>query len=218
MTTSPILLIEELTAEQSGLITEATQDGKDMFLSGIFMQASIKNRNGRLYPINELATAVKSAESRIKEQNGLLGELDHPQTLSINLDRVSHVITGLKLESNNVIGKAKLLNTPMGSIAKELIKSGWMPGVSSRGAGTVNESGGVSGFQFVTVDIVAQPSAPGALPNTVYESLQQYQSGNKVLGLAEAVVHDAAAQKFFAKEMRKFLGEMVAQNKMKVRR
>lgn len=214
----PILLIEELTAEQSGLITEATQDGKDMFLSGIFMQASIKNRNGRLYPINELSTAVKSAESRIKEQNGLLGELDHPQTLSINLDRVSHVITGLKLEGTNVMGKAKLLNTPMGSIAKELIKSGWMPGVSSRGAGTVNEAGGVSGFQFVTVDIVAQPSAPGALPNTVYESLQMYQNGGKVMDLAEAVVHDISAQKFFAKEMRKFFSEMVAQNKMKVRK
>lgn len=205
----PVLLIEELTPEECGLITEATSDGKDMYLSGIFMQASIKNRNGRLYPINELATAVKSAEQRIKEQNGLLGELDHPQTLTINLDRVSHVITGLKLEGNNVVGKAKLINTPMGNIAKELIRSGWLPGVSSRGAGTVNESGGVSGFQFVTVDIVAQPSAPGALPSTVYESLGMNKNGKQIMDLAESVRHDPAAQKYFSKEIRKFLAEMV---------
>lgn len=205
----PMLLIEELTPEECGLITEATSDGKDMYLSGIFMQASIKNRNGRLYPINELATAVKSAEQRIKEQNGLLGELDHPQTLTINLDRVSHVITGLKLEGNNVVGKAKLINTPMGNIAKELIRSGWLPGVSSRGAGTVNESGGVSGFQFVTVDIVAQPSAPGALPSTVYESLGMNKNGKQIMDLADSVRHDPAAQKYFSKEIRKFLSEMV---------
>lgn len=206
---TPILLIEELTPEECGLVTESSQDGKDMWLNGVFMQASIKNRNGRLYPISELAVAVKSAEQRIKEQNGLLGELDHPQTLSINLDRVSHVITGLKLEGNNVVGKAKLINTPMGNIAKELIKSGWLPGVSSRGAGSVNEGGGVSGFQFVTVDIVAQPSAPGALPSTVYESLGMAKNGKQVMNLAETLRHDSTAQKYFAKEIRKFLYEMV---------
>jgi hypothetical protein len=205
----PVLLIEELTPEECSLITEASSDGKDMWLSGIFMQASIKNRNGRLYPLNELATAVKSAEQRIKEQNGLLGELDHPQTLTINLDRVSHVITGLKLEGNNVVGKAKLINTPMGNIAKELIKSGWLPGVSSRGAGSVNEGGGVSGFQFVTVDIVAQPSAPGALPSTVYESLGMSKNGKQIMDLAESVRHDPYAQKYFSKEIRKFLAEML---------
>lgn len=209
----PVLLIEELTPEECSLITESSKDGKDMWLSGIFMQASIKNRNGRLYPLNELATAVKSAEQRIKEQNGLLGELDHPQTLTINLDRVSHVITGLKLEGNNVVGKAKLINTPMGNIAKELIKSGWLPGVSSRGAGSVNEGGGVSGFQFVTVDIVAQPSAPGALPSTVYESLGMSKNGKQIMDLAESVRHDPYAQKYFSKEIQKFMTEMFQRNK-----
>jgi hypothetical protein len=203
---TPMLLIEELTPQECGLISEASSDGKDMFLSGVFMQASIKNRNGRLYPINELTSAVKSADVRIREQNGLLGELDHPQSLTINLDRVSHVITGLKLEGNNVIGKAKLINTPCGGIAKELIKSGWLPGVSSRGAGTVNESGGVSGFQFVTVDIVAQPSAPGALPSTVYESLTDH---TKIMDLAESVRHDPAAQKYFSKEIQKYLARLI---------
>ncbi len=201
----PILLIEELSPEECNLLTETTEDGKNMFLSGIFMQASIKNRNGRLYPINELAAAVKTAEGHIRQQKGLLGELDHPQTLTINLDRVSHVITELRLEGNNVLGKAKLINTPMGNIAKEIIKSGFNPGVSSRGAGTVNESGGVSGFQFVTVDIVAQPSAQNAYPSTVYESLEQYKHGHNIMALAEAVRHDDAAQKYLQKEILKWL-------------
>jgi hypothetical protein len=200
-----ILLTEELLPDECGLITESSQDGKDMWLSGIFMQASIKNRNGRLYPINELAAAVKTAEQRIKEQKGLLGELDHPQTLTINLDRVSHVITELKMEGNNVQGKAKLVNTPMGNIAKELIRAGFQPGVSSRGAGTVNESGGVTGFQFVTVDIVAQPSAPNAYPNTVYEGLQAAKNGKQIMSLAESVRHDQAAQKYLQKEVMKWL-------------
>lgn len=200
-----ILLTEELLPDECGLITESSQDGKDMWLSGIFMQASIKNRNGRLYPINELAAAVKTAEQRIKEQKGLLGELDHPQTLTINLDRVSHVITELRMDGNNVHGKAKLVNTPMGNIAKELIRAGFQPGVSSRGAGTVNESGGVTGFQFVTVDIVAQPSAPNAYPNTVYEGLQAAKNGKQIMSLAESVRHDDAAQKYFKKEIMKWL-------------
>lgn len=205
MSNSPILLTEELLPIECGLITEASQDGKDMWLSGIFMQSAIKNRNGRIYPITELAAAVKTAEMRIKEQKGLLGELDHPQTLTINLDRVSHVITELKMEGNNVIGKAKLVNTPMGNIAKELIRAGFQPGVSSRGAGTVNEAGGVTGFQFVTVDIVAQPSAQNAYPNAVYESLQAARNSKQIMSLAESVRHDETAQKYFKKEIMKWL-------------
>lgn len=213
MSESPILLVEELLPDECKLITESAPDGKNMWLSGIFMQASIKNRNGRLYPINELATAVKSAAARIKEQNGLLGELDHPQTLTINLDRVSHVITEMRMEGNNAIGRAKLINTPMGNIAKELVTAGFIPGVSSRGAGTVNESGGVSGFQFVTVDIVAQPSAPNAYPKTIYESLEQAKNGKHILSLAESVRHDAAAQKYFKKEILKWLASGAFTNK-----
>ena len=132
----------------------------------------------------------------------MLGELDHPQSLQLNLDRVSHVITEMRMEGTNAIGRMRLLDTPMGQIAKELVKSGVSLGVSSRGAGNVNESVGVSGFQFVTVDIVAQPSAPGAVPGVVYESLQHGQ-GAKVLTLAEQLREDPAAQKYFQKEIMK---------------
>jgi F420-0:gamma-glutamyl ligase len=109
------------------------------------------------------------------------------------------------MEGNNAIGKAKLLETPMGNIAKELVKSGVRIGVSSRGAGSVNESGGVSGYNFVTVDLVAVPSAPDAMPNTVYESLEHSITGRKVLTLAEQVQQDPKAQAYFKKEFMKFL-------------
>lgn len=201
------LLIEELMPSQAGLITESSSDGKNTWLSGVFMQSTIKNRNGRVYPINEISEAVKIATQRIKETNGIFGELDHPQTLNINLDRVSHVITEFHMNGNDVIGKARLLDTPMGLIGKELIKSGVLVGVSSRGAGNVNESGEVSGFQFVTVDIVCTPSAPGALPSVMYESIWQNQKGQKVLTLAEQVQQDPAAQKYFKKAFMKFLNE-----------
>lgn len=195
------ILIEELSASTAGLVTEANTANGDTFLSGIFMQADIKNRNGRVYPITEIQAAVNSAKHRIQETNGIFGELDHPQSLNINLDRISHVITELDINGSNAIGKAKLLNTPMGNIAKELVASGVSLGVSSRGAGAVNESGGVTGFNFVTVDIVANPSAPGAYPSTIIESLDMVKNGHNILNLAEAVRSDPVAQKYFKKEI-----------------
>lgn len=201
------LLVEELLPNEANIITESTQDGKNTYLSGIFMQADIKNRNGRVYPSTEISEAVKIAQSTIKDRNGIMGELDHPQTLTINLDRVSHVITEMYMDGSNAIGKAKLLNTPMGNIARELVAAGVGLGVSSRGAGQVNESGGVTGFQFVTVDIVAQPSAPNAYPQTIQESLDLARNGHNMVNLAEAVRHDEAAQKYLKKEILKWLSE-----------
>jgi len=199
------LLFEELSPSQAGLITEASTDGKHTWLNGVFMQGGIKNRNGRLYPINEIASAVQSAQQKIKESNGIFGELDHPQTLSINLDRISHVITEIRVEGQNAIGKAKLLSTPMGNIARELANSGVALGVSSRGAGQVNEDGGVTDFNFVTVDIVAQPSAPNAYPTTVIESLDIAKNGHNIVSLAEDMKNDPAAQKYFKREIEKWL-------------
>lgn len=199
------LLIEELQPNECNLIQESSTDGKNMWLSGIFMQANIKNRNGRNYPLHEISEAVSVSQQRIKEHNGILGELDHPQTLSINLDRVSHIITELWMQGENAYGKAKLLDTPMGRIAQELVKSGVRIGVSSRGAGNVNESGGVTGFQFVTVDIVAQPSAPSAYPGSMYESIVHASNGKQILSLADTVRSDPSAQKYLKEEILKFL-------------
>lgn len=202
---TPILLVEELQPTECGIIQESSSDGKTMWLNGICMQSSIKNRNGRNYPLAEINAAVNNAKQRIVESGGIFGELDHPQTLTINSDRISHVITEMWMHGNDAYGKAKLLNTPMGLIAQELLKSGVKIGVSSRGAGNVNESGDVNGFQFITYDIVITPSAPNAYPGLVYESLERARNGKQILTLAEQVRQDPEAQKYFKQEIMKFL-------------
>lgn len=202
---TPILLIEELAPTECNIIQESSSDSKSMWLNGICMQSSIKNRNGRNYPLTEIAAAVDAAKQRIKECNGIFGELDHPQALTINSDRISHVITEMWMNGSDAYGKAKLLNTPMGLIAQELLRSGVKIGVSSRGAGNVNESGDVQGFQFITYDIVITPSAPNAYPGMVYESLDRARNGKQILTLAEQVQQDPDAQKYFKREILKFL-------------
>lgn len=202
-------LIEQLTPGESNMIVESSQDAnKDLWLSGVFMQAELKNRNGRTYPLHEISKAVDLASKQINESGGIFGELDHPQTLTINMDRISHVITEMKMVGNNAVGKAKIIqNTPMGAIAKALIESGAKVGVSSRGAGQVNESV-VSDFAFVTVDLVAQPSAPGAVPDSIYESLEMNRHGREALSLSEQIQQDAVAQEYLKNEIFRFLCDM----------
>ena len=175
--------------------------GGQLYLNGIMMQAALKNGNGRVYPLEEISKAVSEADKRIKEGHYILGELNHPDVLSINLANVSHAITEVRMDGNNAVGKMKLLNTPSGNIAKGLIEGGVRLGVSSRGTGNVNEAGSVSDFSFVTVDIVSQPSAPDAYPDAITEAM----NSKKVMTLAEAMVHDPKAQEFFKKEMVSFL-------------
>ena len=189
-------LLQETLAPSAAAICEMRK-GSDLYLKGIMMQAELKNGNGRVYPLAEISRAVDMAQKRIKEGFTIMGELNHPDTLSINLDRVSHIITEVSMDGNNAVGKMKLLNTPCGNIAKALIEGGARIGVSSRGTGNVNESGAVSDFAFTTVDIVSTPSAPNAYPDAVMEAL----GSKKVMSLAEAVVHDKKAQAYFKKEI-----------------
>lgn len=201
------LLIESMSASEGNIITESSGTS-DVYLHGIFMQAEQRNKNGRTYQLSEMASAVKNMNEHIQEYGGLLGELDHPaDRLTLAMDRVSHTITELYMDGNNVVGKAMLLNTPMGLIAKEIGRSGTRYGVSSRGAGQVNESGMVTGFRLVTIDIVATPSAHGAMPKTVHEALEDSTKGGVIMSLAEAVRSDPKAQKYFKEEMRKFINE-----------
>lgn len=199
-------LIERLSPNEACMVVEALTQAKSVWLKGIFMQADIRNRNGRIYPLTEMISAVNQINQQINENNGIFGELDHPETLNINLKNISHVITEMKMDGSNVIGKARLLDTPMGDIGKELIKSGVRTGVSSRGAGNVDSDGIVEGFTLITVDIVATPSAMGATPTSVYESLQT-KIGMKVRTLAEQMQDDTTAQKYFKKEFAKWLAE-----------
>lgn len=193
------ILTEQLNPV-AAMLTEMRK-GTDLYLSGIMMQAELVNGNGRKYPVNEITKAVETAAKRITEGHYILGELNHPDVLSINLANVSHCITEIRMDGNNAIGKMKLLNTPAGQIAKALIEGGVRLGVSSRGTGNVNEGGSVSDFSFVTVDIVSQPSAPNAYPNVVQEAL----GNGKIISLSEQVVNDKKAQAYLAREVKLFL-------------
>lgn len=201
---SRLLLIENLTPVQANLV-ESVDEAKNYYLSGIMCQAEVKNGNGRIYPLTEISKAVEYVNQKITEGNYVAGELNHPDNLSIDLKNVSHIITEMKMDGNNAIGKCKLLNTPSGQIARSLLEGGLRLGVSSRGTGNVTTEGLVEDFSFVTVDIVATPSAPDAYPGLVREALEN----QKILTLAEAIIHDPKAQKYFKNEMQKFINAIL---------
>ena len=176
-------LIREEIETAKVTITEGKNGKKSHFIEGVFLQGEIKNRNGRMYPISTLQREAKAYNSKYIEKGRALGELGHPDGPTINLDRVSHLITSLKQEGNNYVGKARLLDTPMGNIAKNLIDEGVKLGVSSRGLGTIRERDGVKvvmdDFMLATAaDIVADPSAPDAFVNGIMEGREWiYNSG-----------------------------------------
>ena len=170
------LIREEI--EQVQVISEAKENGeKQYFIEGIFLQANRKNRNGRIYPLGVMESEVNRYINEVVDNNRAYGELGHPAGPSINLDRVSHMITSLKRDGDNFIGKAKLTETPMGNIARGLLASGANLGVSSRGLGTLKPTkDGVmevqSDFRLATAaDIVADPSAPDAFVKGVMENV-----------------------------------------------
>ena len=157
-------------------ITEEKDGKKSTFIEGIFMQAEKKNRNGRVYPKKVLYGAVEKYLDEQVKTGRAVGELDHPEGPTINLDKVSHKITGLKFDGDDVVGKAQVLNTPMGKIVEGLIEGGVKLGVSSRGMGTVENVQGVNMVQedylLATVDIVQDPSAQGAFVNGIMEGVE----------------------------------------------
>lgn len=200
-----LVLIERLSPISANLMVVENQKTNESYLSGIFMQADIVNGNQRVYPLAEIKSAVDGVNKKISEGYTIYGELNHPDNLSIDLNNVSHIITEMRCEGANAIGKAKILNTPKGQIVKAILEGGGKLGVSSRGSGNVVE-GRVNTFNLVTVDIVATPSAPNAYPDHVMEALSD---NKKIQTLAEAVCHDQAAQKYLALEMRKFLDSLM---------
>lgn len=201
-------LYEYRTFDQANIIVEHDSSGKNMFMSGIFIQGEVQNQNKRVYPRNQIESAVKNIQERIQSTGGVPGELDHPEELTINLDRVSHLIESMWMNKNDGHGKLKIINTPMGNIVKTLTESGVKLGVSSRGSGNVDNSGNVSDFDIVTVDIVAQPSAPGAYPQTIYESLFNMRGGQRVYQAAQDVVYDSGAQHALARNITAFIKEL----------
>lgn len=202
------MLREYRTFKDANVVLEESADNKDLYMSGIFIQAEQRNHNQRIYPLSEIRNAVDHVNSLIQQGNTIMGECDHPQELTINLDRVSHFITEMYMRGNDGYGKLKIVDTPMGQIIKTLIKNGAKLGVSSRGSGNVDDNGYVSDFEIVTVDIVAQPSAPNAYPRPIYESLFNMKGGSGLYETAEAVKYDAKAQGYLDKEILKLINEL----------
>ena len=170
-------LISEYTQNDVQCIVEKKEDGeKNYVIEGVFAQAEQKNRNGRVYPKSVMEKAVGKYVKEQVAQKRAVGELNHPEGPTVNLDKVSHLITDLKFEGNDVVGKAQILDTPMGKIVKGLLEGGVQLGVSTRGMGSLEQRNGTmyvrEDFILNTVDIVQDPSAPGAFVNGVMEGVE----------------------------------------------
>jgi len=201
-------LSEHLSFDQAKIVLERDEgsDGKkSLHLNGICIQGDIRNANQRVYSSEEIGRAVKTLNEQISGGYSVLGEVDHPQDLKINLDRVGHMITKMWMEGPNGYGKLKIIPTPMGQLVQTMLESGCKLGVSSRGSGDVDDGGNVQGFEIITVDIVAQPSAPGAYPTPVYEHLMNNKGGYQAYRIAQEVKGDPQAQKFIAESLKRII-------------
>ncbi len=198
------LIAEEI--QEVEYIVEEKEDGKkDMKIRGIFMQADMKNRNGRVYPLPVLQKEVKRYNKEFVAEGRAFGELGHPEGPTVNLDRVSHMITKLEADGKNFVGEAKLLGTPMGEIAKALIKDGGKLGVSSRGMGSLESKGGANyvkdDFYLATAaDIVADPSAPQAFVEGIMEGKEWVWSNGilkevEIAEIKEGIERDTRSRK-----------------------
>mgnify|MGYP001578673811 CR=1 FL=1 len=197
-------LTETLSFDQARMVVESADNasgGKDLHMKGIFIQGGVKNANQRVYPVEEIGRAVTTLNEQIAEGYSVCGEVDHPEGLNINLDRVSHLITDMWMDGANGYGKLKILPTPMGNLVKTMLESGVKLGVSSRGSGDVDATGNVNGFEIITVDVVAQPSAPGAYPTPIYEHLMNEKGGYKAFLTSKEVTGDPKAQKYIAESL-----------------
>ena len=204
-----LYLRENLTFDRANIIVESEGDGKNLKMKGIFIQGGVKNANQRVYPVHEIEKAVSTINEQISGGYSVLGEVDHPDDLKINLDRVSHMIEKMWMDGPCGYGSLKILPTPMGELVKAMLTSGVKLGVSSRGSGNVNESSGhVSDFEIITVDIVAQPSAPNAYPKAIYESLMNMRGGAQIFEMARDASQDQKVQKYLREAVTRFIKDL----------
>ncbi len=207
-----LYLRENLTFDRANMVVESVSDGenkKSLYMKGIFIQGGVKNANERVYPVDQIASAVDQLNEQIMEGNSVLGEVDHPDDLKINLDRVSHMITNMWMDGPNGFGKLKILPTPMGQLISSMLEAGVKLGVSSRGSGNVDDTTGkVSDFEIVTVDIVAQPSAPNAYPKAIYEGMMNMKHGHKLLEIAKDAQNDKKVQRYLKDEVVRLIKDL----------
>ena len=206
-------LKENLTFDRAGMeiLYEDSKSGsvKECYMKGIFIEGGVRNLNERIYPVNEITKAVSEINDQIKGGYSVLGEVDHPDDLKINLDRVSHMIEQMWMDGPAGCGKLKILPTPMGQLVRTMLESGVKLGVSSRGSGNVSEgTGHVSDFEIVTVDIVAQPSAPHAYPTAIYEGLLNMKNGHRALDIARDAQDDKKVQKYLKEQVTRLIRDL----------
>ena len=194
--------------ENIQIITESNEAGeKQYFLEGILMQGNLKNKNGRMYPTETLATEVARYNREFVEQNRAYGELGHPQGPTINLERVSHMIKSLRQEGDNFVGRVKIMDTPYGNIVKNLMKEGAKLGFSSRGMGSLVKRGDLMEVQkdfylATAADIVADPSAPQALANGIMEGKEWIWDNGILVEKEVAQIKSDINEGFASKEQR----------------
>jgi len=196
------------TQARAEILSEEAADGsgKNLYLKGICIEGGVRNANERVYPVNEIAKAVDTINEQIKTGHSVLGEVDHPDDLKINLDRVSHMIEKMWMDGPAGYGKLKILPTPMGELVKTMLTSGVKLGVSSRGSGNVDDHNGhVSDFEIVTVDVVAQPSAPNAYPTAIYEGLLNHAGGQRLLEMFKDPAKSSKAQRYVKEEVMRLI-------------
>lgn len=206
-------LIAEYTDHKLEVLTEKTQSGgKRHFIEGVFMQSESKNRNGRIYPKAIMEKAVDRYVTEQVKTGRAVGELNHPEGPTINLDKVSHIIEGLDWKDNDVVGKARILETPMGNIVKGLLEGGVRLGVSTRGMGSLEEKNGVmyvkDDFYLSTVDIVQDPSAPTAFVNGIMEGVDWVWNNGmiqpQVIERMETEIKKASRKNLYEVQIREF--------------
>ena len=211
-------LKEHLSFTQARVVLESEEaadgSGKTLYMKGICIEGGVRNANERVYPVHEIAKAVDTINEQIKTGHSVLGEVDHPDDLKINLDRVSHMIENMWMDGPCGYGKLKILPTPMGQLVKTMLDSGVKLGVSSRGSGNVNDSNGhVSDFEVVTVDVVAQPSAPNAYPTAIYEGLLNHKGGQKLLDMFKDPAKSNKAQRYVQSEVIRLIRSLKIEGK-----
>ena len=206
-----LYLKEHLTFDRASMVVESVSEGdkKNLYMKGIFIQGGVKNANERIYPVSEIESAVQTLNEQITDGHSVLGEVDHPDDLKINLDRVSHMLTGMWMDGANGFGKLKILPTPMGQLVATMLESGVKLGVSSRGSGNVDDMNGkVSDFEIVTVDIVAQPSAPQAYPKAIYEGMMNMKHGHRMLDIAKDAQGNKKVEKYLKEEVMRLINDL----------
>lgn len=186
-------------------------EGKDLYLKGICLQGGVRNHNQRIYPVHEIAKSVEQLNEMLRNGEPILGEADHPEELTVSVQKASHAIVQIYMEGNNAIGKLKILDTEQGRNVRGILEGGIKLGVSSRGSGNVDGNGYVSDFEIVTVDIVARPSAPNAFPVPIYEALNYSRkgAGHIIEGLVKAAKHDPIARHYLDSELNKLAEQWV---------